>query len=659
MLQDGVEPNTHTFVSLFKACGSIQDLQQGRQLHAEADEKGFTSDIFVGSTLVSMYGKCGDIEAAEEVYHGLAVRSNVLCNAMLSAYVEQSQGLKALSLYTQMQQAGVYLDQLTSVLVLQACAILAEEDKNLTLTGISTEVTPIEFTFALHSDAQAKGFTSDMAVGNTLVSVYGKCGAMEEAEYTFGGLSERTVVSWRAMLSAYVEQGQGHNALRLFSQMREEGVVEGQLTFAFALQACGLLAEKEAVKLKFKEIGWALHADANRAGFSQDVFVGSALVSMYSKCGAIIDSEHVFSSLSSRNVVCWNAMLSAYIEHRHGQRALHLYMRMHEEGIKPSRRTFVLAVQACVIFVENGETCAAGQPAKLVSLEIGQALYADIRRKGFASDTFVGSMLVTVYGKCGAIAEAEHVFDALSQCTIVSWTSMLSAYVEEGQGSKALLLYEQMQKQHVTLNDVALICIIQACSLTGSLDLCKHVHFCAVSAGCDAIPFVTATLIHTYGSCSSMLDAHAFFEKFSDHDIVSWNACITGHAEQGNFPASLHMFEKLKLAGVKPDETTFTSILAACSHAGMIFKGLEYFESMSKDYGLTPDIKHFGSILDLLGRTGEFKRVQNMLCSMPMEANSIMWLCLLDACQTHGNLGLAKHVFDHIVDLQPKHVIPV
>lgn len=151
-----------------------------------------------------------------------------------------------------------------------------------------------------------------------------------------------------------------------------------------------------------------------------------------------------------------------------------------------------------------------------------------------------------------------------------------------------------------------------------------------------------------------MVDAQVLFDKLSEPDIVSWNACIAGHAEEGNSLASLHMFEKLKLAGVKPDNVTFTSVLSACSHTGFVIKGLEYFESMSREYGLTPDLKHYSSMLDLLGRAGDFKEAGEMLGRMPMQADQAVWMCLLNACRTYGNLKLAKQVFDDAVKLQVK-----
>lgn len=230
---------------------------------------------------------------------------------------------------------------------------------------------------------------------------------------------------------------------------------------------------------------------------------------------------------------------------------------------------------------------------------------------------------------------------------------MLSAYVEQSQGEKAIRLYRQMQKQCVGLDHITLVCILQACSAIGSLEKCRQCHFDIVSTGFDQILSVAATLIDAYGSCAGMIDAQAVFETLSEPDILTWNVCISGRAGEQNSLASLDMLERLILTGFKPDEDTLFFVLSACSHTGLVVEGLEFCVFMSRSYGITPCLKHYSSMLDLFGRAGDFRRVQNMLSKMPMQANLNTWLCLLSVCRTHGNVEMAKQAFDHAVNLQP------
>ncbi|KAI5067594.1 hypothetical protein GOP47_0018122 [Adiantum capillus-veneris] len=205
MLDDGVEPDHYTFVSLLKACGSIPDLEQGKLLHHEAQRMGFASDVFVGNTLVSMYGKCGDVLKAESVFIALSVHDEVACNAMLSVYVEHGCTSKVLQLYRQMQDQGIGGNELTFGITIQACHALAEElDASEYIKEMALEVGR-----ALHHDARKMGVDTSAFVVNMLVSLYGKCGMVPEAEAVFSMLSTRDPQFWTIMLSVYVEQCQG------------------------------------------------------------------------------------------------------------------------------------------------------------------------------------------------------------------------------------------------------------------------------------------------------------------------------------------------------------------------------------------------------------------------------------------------------------------
>ena len=194
--------------------------------------------------------------------------------------------------------------------------------------------------------------------------------------------------------------------------------------------------------------------------------------------------------------------------------------------------------------------------------------------------------------------------------------------------------------------------------MTGSSNICNELHYDIICAGYELVPSVAASIIHVYGSCARMVDAHAFFDELIQPHLASWNACIIGHAGEGNGVESLHMFENLKLEAIKPDGVTFTSAISACTHTGFVFEGLEYFASMGQDYGILPEVKHYGAIIDLLARAGSFKQVENMLAKMTVKADQIIWLCLLGACHTHGNVELARHAFEHAVNLGPKHAAP-
>lgn len=498
----------------------------------------------------------------------------------------------------------------------------------------------------LHLTQHDTNFSS--LLGDYLVMTLAKCGAIDEAFQIFSTLNRRTVYSWTALISAFVDSDQVHEAFDLYQSMQNDGVEPDSYTFVSLFKACGNVGDLRQGKI--------LHAEVRRRGFASDLFVCNTLVSMYAKCGAVDEAENVFRKMSERNIVSWCSLLCAYVDNGRAEKALCLYRQMQWEGESPDSRTYVFTLQACNILADKEEAVVIeGQSIKVMSLEIGRAIHSDARRKGFMSDVFVGTALVGMYGKCQAIAEAENVLCMLPERSVISWNAMLTAYVELDLGKKALRSYKQVLKDCATLDDVTFLCILQACSETGFAEICKHLHFEVICAGLDSILSMAATLIHAYGSSASMVDAGVIFDGLSGPHIASWNTSIAGNAGEGNPMKSLHLFETMKFTGVKADEVTFLLVLSACSHNGLVAQALEYFDSMTSDYDLTPDLRHYGIMVNLLGRAGNFRLIKGLLGRMPMQANLTIWLCLLGACRLHGNLAVAKEAFKQAVRLQPKH----
>ncbi|KAH8932812.1 hypothetical protein BDL97_19G095000 [Sphagnum fallax] len=298
MQHAGVQPDSVTFVGVLNACASVVALEQGRCVHQQILQSGLESDVFVGSSLVDMYAKCGSIEDAWSVFNKMPYRDVVTWNAMVLGHVKCGQGQKALELFQQMQQEGVQPDSVTFVGVLNACAsVVVLEDGR----------------FA-HEQIIERGWDSDVFVGSSLVDMYAKCGSMEDAWSVFNKMPSRNVLTWTAMILGHVKCGKGRKALELFQQMQQEGVQPNSVTFVGVLNACASVVALEE--------GRCAHEQIIERGWDSDVFVGSSLVDMYTKCGTMEDAWRVFRRMPSRNVVSWNAILGGCAMHGHGKEAL-------------------------------------------------------------------------------------------------------------------------------------------------------------------------------------------------------------------------------------------------------------------------------------------------------------------------------------------------
>ncbi|KAH7426213.1 hypothetical protein KP509_11G090500 [Ceratopteris richardii] len=670
---EGLNPDGLAAIGALQACISLAEkkepllskkpnklvaLEIGQAVGADACGNNATTDVLLGTALLTMFGKCGAILEAEHTFVTMSERSYVSWNALLSVYVDQGHLEKTLHLFWQMQMEGMHPDQHAFVSALQAVCSLADYED---IEGWPNKTMLLRIGYGLHSDARKKGISSDVFVGNTLVSMYGKCGVIAEAEQAFLAMPFHNVVSWTAILSAYLEQGQGAKVLKLYLQMLEESIRPDNLALVIVLQACGILAGKEVPvnekgeKTMALEIGRALHYDLRTFMLEFDNFVCTALLNLYGKCGAMIEAENVFMSFVSLDVVSWSAMLSAYVDQNCGEKALLLYRQMLQEGLQVDAVTSVVVLQACSALAESERTLViARNTRKTAALEIGRAVHADAYKKQFAYDLAVGNTIINMYGNCGVLSEAEHVFGVLNIRNIVTWNAMIAAYAEQGEDEQALMLFKEMHKHCITADEVTLIFALKASCSMGCLDVCHCLYFDIICAGRETSS-LSASLIHAYGRCASLKDATSFLNELSEFHLGSWNACITSYAGEGDCTSSLFLLEEMKLMGIKPDGLTFISVISACSHTGIVVEGAECFMSMSCAFRIVPEGKHYGSIVDLFARAGDFSRVNSLLKSMPMPSDESVWLCLLGACHTHYNVELAKYAFDHALMVQPKH----
>lgn len=691
MQKGGVEANDRTLVSALQACASIAEneellpvdghllrimsMQKGKAIHAEAQRQGHEADTYIGSTLISMYARCGSISDAEHVFQNLLQRSIISWNAMLAGYAHylpispvtclQSLVQVALELYVRMSQQGVKADAWTIVSILQACGRLAEEEVKVLVDGQLLGMDSLQKVKAIHVEARNMCYKADVFVINALVSVYGKCGSVLDAQNIFDGVFKRDVVSWNSILAACAQQGFADHTFELYGQMMEEGMSPDDRTFVSTLQACGTLADNEertyidgqATKVQSIQKGRAVHAKAWSTRYKTDLFVSNSLICMYGKCGSIADAEIVFDCLPHRDIVSWNAMLGAYVQQGKAEEAVKLYEQLLECG-NPDERTFASALQACGMLADLEEYdvhAIDGPVTKMKSLLKGKAIHIEAWERGHKSNLFIGNSLVTMYGKCGAIVDAHNVFDALPQRNVLSWNAILGAYAELAQPHQALELYDRMLEEGGTPNDVTFLYMLQACSILGNLDVCIQIQQHILSSGNNLSLAVANTLIHAFGRCASMVKAQEVFDALPHPDVVSWNALIAGYARQGKEETSFECYEKMRSVGGQPDAVTFLTLLSACSHAGRVGKGVAYFDSMTRNHGLIPEVHHYVSLVDMLSRAGYFTMVEDLLSTMPMKPNRCLWLCLLGACRKHGNITLGRVAFDQTLRLEPRH----
>eukprot|EP00249_Psilotum_nudum_P012827 c24006_g16_i1 orf=3-1022(+) len=338
--------------------------------------------------------------------------------------------------------------------------------------------------------------------------MYGKCGSSVDARRVFDAMRSPTVVCWNSVIAAYGQNGNVNEALLLLLQMQQKGMEPDSITFVSILTACtslGALTE-----------GKVIHANIIAAGLVRDVTVGNSLVNMYGKCKSVNDARRVFDEMRIRNVVSWTVMIAAYCQNGHGKKALELFLQMQEGGVKPDNITYLTILDAC---------------AGLVALAEGKVIHASIVSSGLESDVVVGNSLINMYGKCGSPLNARRVFEKMCLRNVVSWTSVITAYGQNGNYKEALELFWQMQQEGLTLDIVTFVTILDTCGNLAALTEGKVIHALIVASGLESNDTVCNALINMYGKCGSLQDARTVFDKMPQRDVVLWATMIAAYSQ--------------------------------------------------------------------------------------------------------------------------------
>ncbi|XP_031105933.1 pentatricopeptide repeat-containing protein At4g18520, chloroplastic-like [Ipomoea triloba] len=331
MVSDGFDANEFTVCSVLNACGDEKELRFGTQLLGAIVKRIYKMDVFVRTSIVDMFAKCGQIANARKIFDGTRKRNIVTWTSIIAGYARNGLAEEAISLFRIMTRRKIFANNLTMVSVLRACGLLRALQ-----TGKEVHARII------------KNFPqSNIYIGSSLVWLYCKCGENSMANKVLQGMPFRDVVSWTAMISGCAHLGHEHEALEYLKKMLGEGVVPNSFTYSSALKACTKLEDIGRGKL--------IHSSINKTPAISNVFVGSALINMYAKCGHLPEAIQVFDSMPERNLVSWKAMVIAYAKHGFCGEALKLLYRMQAEDIEVDDYILLTVLTACGDFEESVE----------------------------------------------------------------------------------------------------------------------------------------------------------------------------------------------------------------------------------------------------------------------------------------------------------------
>ncbi|GFQ06397.1 pentatricopeptide repeat-containing protein at2g17210 [Phtheirospermum japonicum] len=315
----GIEADGQTMVSVLKGCVDLRDIRIGKLIHGFLVLRGLDYDLFVSNSLIDFYCKCGDIDSAVAMFKEMPYKNMVSWNSMLSGFVHNEKYEEALTFFALMRQSGSVADEVTLVNLLVIFKLFGDLSRCK----------------SIHGKVIRRYLKLNDLVMNSLIDAYAKCNRIDLSWRIFCLIKKTDVVTWSTMISGFTHCGLPDEAISLYRDMRNPNTV----TILSLLEACALSAE-------IKRSKWA-HAIAIRMGLASEVVIGTAILDMYSKCGAIVASRRAFDQISIKNIVSWSAIISAYGFNGLPRDALSLLPEMESRGLKPNSVTILSVLSAC------------------------------------------------------------------------------------------------------------------------------------------------------------------------------------------------------------------------------------------------------------------------------------------------------------------------
>ncbi|XP_042472550.1 pentatricopeptide repeat-containing protein At3g18970-like [Zingiber officinale] len=291
-------------------------------------------------------------------------------------------------------------------------------------------------------------------------------------------------------------------------------------------------------------------------------------------------------------------------------------------------------------------TCALSSCAQLNALLGGTQVQALIAKSGFMSDVVVSTTAVHFYASCGDVGAARQVFDEMTSRNSVTWNALMTGFCLNDRAEEAVSVFDEMLRHGLRITERTAIVLLSACSQLGDLALgsTAHGYIYKAAARFEDCVFTGTGLVDMYCKCGSLTSASKVFDDMTSRNVLTWSAMIGGLAIHGEGKAALRLMEEMVKAGFWPNAATFTGLLFACVHRGLVDEGVRLFDVMKSRFDVEPCMKHYGCMVDLLGRAGMVREAYEFVKAMPVEPDVVVWRALLGACRIHGHEELGEEV---------------
>ncbi|MCD9645617.1 hypothetical protein HAX54_034660 [Datura stramonium] len=489
------------------------------------------------------------------------------------------------------------------------------------LSQLSKLKLPISRTKELHAFVIKTHLSHDPFYATRILRFYALNDDLISARNLFDKTPHRSIYLWNSLIRAYARAHKFSDAFSLFTDMLHSEMIPDNFTFA-----CLVRASSENFDVRSLRV---LHGALVLSGLHRDFICCSQLVSAYSRLGCIADARKVFTGIPEPDLVLWNSMISGYGCLGELEKGLELFNRMQKNGLRPDEYSMV----GLIMTIDDPSV-----------LKIGEVIHGFCLRLGVESNNHVSSLLVSMYLRCKRLDSAFGVFDSLVTPDLVTWSALISGVSLCGNSVKALDFFREMNMRGGKADASLIATVLTACSQLANVRPGSEIHGYAFRNGYHLEVMVSSALVDMYSKCGFLELGYQVYKTMTIKNIVSYNSIISSLGLYGLATQSFQIFEKALEEGYKPDEATFSALLCACCHAGLVNDGREYFRKMKDQFGISANTEHYVYMVKLLGMEGQLREAYELVQSLQEPIDSGIWGALLSCCDAHRNYELADIV---------------
>ncbi|QHO56632.1 Pentatricopeptide repeat-containing protein [Arachis hypogaea] len=617
--QQHPEPLTTQLESLFRSCSDSSLLPQVKQIHARVTVCGMSDINVLGSRIAGLYVLCGSIRDARNLFFRLKLGYALPWNWMIRGFVMLGWHDFALLFYFMMLGSGVSPDKYTFPYIIKACG----GSNNVALAKM------------VHNTIRSIGIDVDLFVGSALIKLYADNGCICDARQVFDELSVRDCVLWNVMLNGYVTSGDFNNAMETFQEMRNCYIKPNSVTFTCMLSLCSTRG--------MFYVGTQLHGLVIRSGFQHDSQVANTLLSMYSKCGNLVDARRLFDSMPQTDTVTWNGLIAGYVQNGLADEALTLFNAMISASVKPDSITFASFLPS---IVESGSS----------STKHCKEIHGYIVRHRIPFDVYLKNSLIDVYLKNRDVDTACKIFQQNTSVDVAVCTAMISGYVLNGLYIDAIDFFRWLVQEGMVPNCLTMAAVLPACAASASLRLGKELHCDILKNQLDSVLHVGSAITDMYSKCGRLDLAYQFFRRMPERDSVCWNSMISSFSQNGKPEMAINIFRGMGRSGTKFDSVSLSSALSACANIPALYSGKEMHGFVIRN-AFTSDTTVASALIDMYSKCGKLAMAQYVFDLMYWR-NEISWNSIIAAYGNHGHPRECLDLFHEMLKagIHPDHI---